>query len=159
MELLTVTTAPRQTGPRSNGNEEALYTLQISRPGVSPPDVVNDICRTPLLVEVLYLCKRYCQSILSRTDNNDTVWRSKGDVKNVLRIHFIFYKVSFFASFSLKIIYWFKIKSRFLYKINRYKREITIQTEIGLICIYLGWLGTRPQGIISQWQLSPLDHW
>ena len=37
---LISTTTPDQSGPGSNGNEEELHTLQISRTGASPSDAV-----------------------------------------------------------------------------------------------------------------------
>ena len=60
---ITDTTTPSQSGPGSNGNKEDLHTLQISRTGASPCNVV--LCHTSFRGGMSYLSKRGIQSAYS----------------------------------------------------------------------------------------------
>ena len=66
-------TTPVQSGPGSNGNEEVLYTPQISKIGTSPSAAALVIPKTSLFRCVLPPCRGYIQHIL-RLTNGWKVW-------------------------------------------------------------------------------------
>ena len=80
-ETLTSATTPVPNWPESNGNEDVLYTLQITSTGALGSNAVS--CHTEdtsLEVEVLILCRGNSQRDLSPVDTvwNITKWEEPG---------------------------------------------------------------------------------